>query len=376
MKKIVILSGSTGGGHVKAARSLELWAKKAYNDEVEIINIDVIKHMSSVFKKMYADSYINIIKYYPALYGHLYEITDLAKNKKAILKEMRYYFEELFSKRFKKEIKQINPDCIIFTHFLPAEHMNKSAAVKKYADKYAVVVTDFDVHSLWVQDKMDIFFVATDETAARLADRGIDRDKIHVTGIPIEPHFSYEYSKRQSKIDLGLNPELDTVLFMAGAYGVGHIDTMIDDLFKGIDKKFQIIALTGSNKELFQSLVKLNEKYPYTLRVVDFTNEVNKYMAASDFAVTKTGGLTTSECLAMGVPIITMNPIPGQEEKNTDYLLENGVGLKTSDMAGLIYRVNSLLNNKDLLLRMQKNARDIAHPKAGFDILHKLLEDM
>ncbi len=375
MIKIMVISGSTGGGHVSAGNNLVLYAEKMFNEDVEIVHIDVIKNMSIFFKKIYADSYINIVKHFPSIFGYLYKITDHEKNKNVILEDMRYNFEEFFSKKFKRVIKRINPDYIIFTHFLPAEHLNKAALQKKYAAKYSVVVTDFDVHSLWVQENMDQFFVANEESALRLVDKGIDKEKIHVTGIPIAPGFAEKYNKEEIKLELGLSPELDTVLLMAGAYGVGRIDSFIGHLFENIDKEFQIIALTGKNKQLAESLKEIEGKYSGKIKIVEFTNEVYKYMAACDFAITKTGGLTTSECLAMGLPIITLNPIPGQEEKNTDHLLENGAALKTCDIVGLTYRVNKLLNDKELLSTMQKNARRIATPKAGENILSIVLKE-
>ena len=374
MKKIIVISGSTGGGHVSAANSIQLYAEKMFSQKVQVIHIDVIKYMSPFFKKVYADTYIKMIKYFPSIFGFLYKITDHEKNKKVILSEMRYHFEEFFSKKFKKVIKKYNPDYIIFTHFLPAEHLNKTVLKNKYANKYAVVVTDFDVHSLWVQENMDLFFVANEESALRLASKGIDKNKIYVTGIPIAPEFAEQYDKEKIKAELSLSPKLDTVLLMTGAYGIGRVDFFTEHLFESIDKEFQLIALTGKNEKLAESLEKIEAKYPGKIKTVGFTNEVYKYMAACAFAVTKTGGLTTSECLAMGLPIITLNPIPGQEGKNTSYLLENGAALKTDDVLGLTYRVQKLLNDKELLARMQENARRIANPNAAENILNIVLK--
>ena len=373
MKKIIVISGSTGGGHVSAAKGIQNYAEKKFKDNVKIIHVDVIKHMSFLFKKVYADTYINIIKYFPSIFGYLYKFTDNEKNEKVVLNELRYQFEEFFSKRFKRLIKRFKPDYIIFTHFLPAEHLGKAAKKKKYASKYAVVVTDYDVHSLWMQENMDLFFVANEESALRLINRGIDKSKIHVTGIPINPEFADDYNKEDSRVNLGLLPDRKTVLVMTGAYGVGRVDTFIEYLFDNIEKEFQIVALTGKNDKLKGQLDMLGEKYHGRIKAVGFTDEVQKYMSACDFAITKTGGLTTSECIAMGLPIITINPIPGQEERNTDYLLENGAGLKTVDLVGLTYRVEKLLNNDELLGKMKRNARRIARPKAGEDILNIVL---
>ncbi len=375
MKRIVILSGSTGGGHVKAAEGLLSYRKK-FGNKYHFIHIDVIKHMSFLFKKLYADTYLSIINNFPAIYGHLYSMTDDVndgKKEKILLAKYRRVLEWFFTLRFKGIIKHIAPECIIFTHFLPAEHMNKQAKKHKYAKKYAVVVTDFDVHSLWIQPNMDLFFVANEECKDRLIDKGIQGNKIHITGIPIDINFSKSYNKEEIKKEIGLSPYLPTILIMSGAFGVGKVDLFAEDILTKLKHDFQIIALTGTNYELYEAFKKLEKKHPHKLHTVKYTNEVYKYMAASDFAITKTGGLTSSECLAMGLPIITLNPIPGQEQRNTDYLMEHGAGLKAYDLTGLRFRVNEMLSDSEKLKRMQENARNAAKPNAGEEILSILL---
>ncbi|MCF7888611.1 MAG: UDP-N-acetylglucosamine 2-epimerase, partial [Victivallales bacterium] len=322
-KRILILSGSTGGGHVSAALSLENCAAKSFSSELEVIHIDIIEHMSKVFKKIYADSYNNIIINSPKLYGYLYSMTDHNKDDKSkfILTKMRYYFEEFFALKLKKIIKKLAPDVIICTHFLPAEHLNNAAKDGKFANKYCVVITDYDVHWLWAQKNMDMFFVATEEEAERLIDKGINSEKIHITGIPIKPDFAVEYDKKETRRKLGLHEDKKTLLIMTGAYGAGRIQEFMEYFMRNVKEDFQAVLITGKNKELFRSLRKYHKEYPNKIKLIRFTKEVHKYMAASDFILSKTGGLTTSECIAMGLPVITVNPIPGQEDRNTNYLL-------------------------------------------------------
>ncbi len=230
--KVLILSCSSGGGHIKAAQSLCL-ASRQFN-ELKIYHIDVLKHMSKFFRKVYADSYINIVSKSPNLYRHLYDMTDHDKDTKVIMNHMRYFLENLFTLFLRNQLKKIKPDCIVFTHFLPAEHFKRTRAKDKYAKTYAVVITDYDVHWLWVQKHIDLFFVATEEMAIKLISRGIKKEKTYVTGIPIEPAFSKSYSKLQIKKNLGLKENLKTILFMSGAYGVGKINVLIDHLMNNI----------------------------------------------------------------------------------------------------------------------------------------------
>ena len=241
--------------------------------------------------------------------------------------------------------------------------------MRKYAGEYAVVITDYDVHWLWAQKNMDVFFVATKEEAVRLTHKGVDADKINVTGIPVKPQFALEYDKKQMRRALGLDEDKKTILMMTGAYGAGKIEAFIEQLVKSVKYDFQAIVMTGKNKEMYKAMRNISKEYPGKLVPVKFTKEVYKYMAASDFVFTKTGGLTTSECLAMGLPIVTINPIPGQEDHNTNFLLENGVCLKAYDYIGLLIRIEKLLGDDELLKGMQANARKIAKPDAANTIL-------
>ena len=373
--KVLILSGSTGGGHVKAASSLEAYSEY-FSSNAEFHNIDVIRYMTFFFKKFYADAYINIVNNYPTIFKHLYNLTDCDKESNYLISQLRYHSENLFTGIIRYKIKRMNPDFIIFTHFLPAEHFNKTIFNEKYAKKYAVVVTDFDVHWLWVQPHIDFFFVANEEAASKLEKRGINKEKIFITGIPIEPPFSKSYDKPTIRKQLNIAQDLTTILFMSGAAGVGKIDELIKFIMEKVNKPFQLLALTGTNKQLYKKVKDLELQYPGKIKAVPFTNKVYEYMAASDFSITKTGGLTTSECLAMGLPIISVNPIPGQEERNTLYLLENGAALSAFDEECLLYRVEKLLTDKELLLQMQQKAKSISKPLAAYNILKTLLESI
>jgi processive 1,2-diacylglycerol beta-glucosyltransferase len=375
-KRILILSGSTGGGHVSAALALEKCAVKNFKN-IEVIHVDIIEYMSKLFKKMYADTYNNIIINSPGLYGYLYSITNHSKNDKRnfILNKLRYYFEEFFTLKLKRVIKRIQPDVLICTHFLPAEHLNDAVKNRKYAAKYAVVITDYDVHWLWVQKNMDMFFVATAEESARLNMMGVAQEKISVTGIPIKPEFCVEYNKIQMRKKLGIDEDKNVILIMTGAYGAGKIKSLIERLLKTIKEDYQMIVMTGKNRQLYKLMKVISSDCPGKLYPVGFTKEVYKYMAVSDFALTKTGGLTTSECIAMGLPIITLDPIPGQEDRNTNFLLENGACFRAFNFSGLIYRIEKLLKDRDLLMRMQKNAKRISKPNAAYNILNLLLDD-
>ncbi len=160
---------------------------------------------------------------------------------------------------------------------------------------------------------------------------------------------------------------------MSGGCGVGAINEMAEQLLSNLKEDIQIVALAGKNRKLFDKLNEISPQYPGKLKPMGFTNTIERVMCCADIAVSKSGGLTTSECLAMGLPMIVISPIPGQEERNADYLLENGAGMKACDYAGLEYRLKFLLENPDKLEIMRKNAKNIGKPHAAKKVLDIVL---
>jgi processive 1,2-diacylglycerol beta-glucosyltransferase len=229
------------------------------------------------------------------------------------------------------------------------------------------VVTDFDVHWSWVQKSLDEYFVADNEISARLVNRGIAREHIHVTGIPVCPVFSRTYDSAACKTSLGLQPDKPTVLLMAGGFGVTKIDDTARRLLSHASH-LQLIGIAGRNQQLYASLEKVTKEFPGRFVPVGFTGEVEKYMAASDIVISKPGGLTTSECLALGKPLIIVDPIPGQEEHNATYLLEHGAGVLAYDEVGVIYKLDKIMSKPGKLAQMQDAAKAIGKPNAGFDV--------
>jgi processive 1,2-diacylglycerol beta-glucosyltransferase len=234
-------------------------------------------------------------------------------------------------------------------------------------------VTDYDIHALWVNEHMTGYFAASEEIAVRMVHRGIPENIIHITGIPIMPVFSKSFSKKKAKEKLNIPENRPVVLLMAGGLGVGGILELTNTLLE-INQEFTIIALAGKNKELYNSLQKKAVNCPDKLIPMGFTETIEELMASADIAVTKPGGLTTSECLAMKLPMIVVSPIPGQEERNADFLLEAGAAVKACDEATAKYKLEKLLNNPEKLKSMAENAEKVSSPSAGEKVLKTMLE--
>ncbi len=376
-KSLLILSVSAGAGHVRAAEALRAHAGEAYPD-VKAIHLDLMEWVPSMFRKVYADSFLYVVEKYPEVWGYLYGRTDKPPREFSKLEVLRKAVERLNTVKFMKVLKDLNPDQVICTHFLPAQLLSRKIGKGAFKLPTWVQVTDFDVHRLWIHPHMSGYFAASEEVAWRMADKGIDRSTIQVTGIPIMPAFTSPLDKAECARGLGLDPSKPVLALMAGGAGVGAgtggggLDQTAARLL-AMPRNFQVVALAGRNEKLLGDLTRLAEVHPGRLFPMGFTRTIERLMAAADVAVTKPGGLTSSECLAMGLPMILVNPIPGQEERNADYLLENGAALKAYDASGLAFRVKDLLENPRRLAALRQNALALGKPKAAASVLLRVL---
>ncbi len=363
---IAVFSVSAGTGHVRAAEALRATAALKF-PAASVVHVDLMTLVPPLFKTFYADSYLPLVERHPALWGYLYSQADKRKLDSG-LDRLRVYLERLNLQKFKDTIDRLKPDAVICTHFLPAELFSRWKRKGKFHKPVWVVITDFDVHMLWVHKRMSGYCTASEEVAWRLQDRGIDVKDIHVTGIPIMPAFAEQYSRPECARLLGVDPEKPTLLLMAGGAGMATVIRFVRRLMS-IDGTFQVIALAGRNVRMLSELQKLAAGHHGRLFPLGYTNTIERVMAASDLAITKSGGLTTSECLAMGLPMLVVAPIPGQEERNADFLLEHGAGLKAYDEAGLDFRLRLLLKDRDRLTRLHDNAKLLGKATAAEDIL-------
>jgi processive 1,2-diacylglycerol beta-glucosyltransferase len=319
------------------------------------------------FRKLYAESYIKLVERAPLLWSYLYGRTD-KRTRTSKSDRLRRGIEKLNTRKFDGELERLAPDAIVCTHFLPAELLSRRIRKHRATAPVWVQVTDFDVHGLWLHEHMTGYCVANEEVAQRLHARGMSNDRIHVTGIPIMPAFANAPTRATAAAELGLDPNKPTVLMMSGGAGVGGIDVLAEQL-AALPVDMQIVALAGRNEKLLTQLQSIAKRYPNRLWPMGFTRTIERVMAAADLAITKPGGLTSSECLAMNLPMIVVSPIPGQEERNADFLLESGAALKAVDGASLSYKARLLLEQPDALRQMRARMRSIARPHAAAGVL-------
>jgi processive 1,2-diacylglycerol beta-glucosyltransferase len=364
--RLLILSVSAGAGHVRAADAVAATAK-ASTPAHETLHLDLLSLVPREFKKLYGEQYIKLVEKLPQLWSYLYSKTD-RPTRDSFAGKLKRAAEKFNTRRLSAEIEKFAPDAILCTHFLPAELLSRQKAKGKPFPPLWVQVTDFDVHALWVHPHVAHYCVANDEVAFRLADRGVPRERIHVTGIPVMPQFGTPLERAPCAQEIGVDAGKFTVLMMAGGAGVGSLDDLAARLLR-IPRDLQLIALAGRNADLLKRLQALAKKHPGRLFPLGFTTTVERVMTAVDLVVTKPGGLSVSECLAKHKPMLLVAPIPGQEERNADYLLEAGAAIKAVDGATLVFKLERLLAEPARLRAMSDAARRIATPWAARDVV-------
>jgi processive 1,2-diacylglycerol beta-glucosyltransferase len=368
--KVLILSASAGAGHLRAAQAIER-AFAETGSARSVRHLDVLEHTNPLFRRLYSKAYIEMVKSMPEVLGWLYDRFD----KPGQDDRLKLAFEELNTRPFIKLIKRFQPDIAVCTHFLPSEILSMLIERGEIATRQAIVVTDFDVHAQWLCPNYAHYFVAIDETRAHLEELGVPAGKITVSGIPIDPAFARPKDQAAMRRKHGLRGDGVLILISAGGFGVGPIDTLLSSLLK-LRHPGQVVAICGRNAELKADLDRRAAALPpdarVTLKVVGYTTEMDEFMAASDLVVGKPGGLTTAEALASNLGFVVVSPIPGQEERNADHLLEEGAALRCNNLPVLAYKIDRLLDDPGRLAALRENARRIARPTAALDIVAKL----
>jgi processive 1,2-diacylglycerol beta-glucosyltransferase len=365
--RVLLLSATSGAGHVRAAQALE----KAFSARGDCLveHIDALQYVSKLFQRIYDKAYISMVQLAPDLMGLLYDRTDQPWQHP----RRRLALDRLNTGPMIRLLKRIQPDLCVATHFLPAEIIAWLIAKRKLRARNAIVVTDYDVHAMWLCQTVDRYYVAMEEAKEYLARIGVPREKLLVTGIPVDPLFATPVRRSDARKQLGLDGTATVILISAGGYGIGPIEQLVKDLLAP-QRPWQIVAIAGKSEKTRKRLEgiareagKLQSGSP-RLCAVGFTTDMDKYMAAADLMVGKAGGLTTSEALARALPMALIEPIPGQEERNADHLLEAGAAIRCNNLPAAAWKIAALLDDAERLARMRDAARGLGKPAAAAHI--------
>jgi len=375
LKRILLLSASAGAGHVRAAEAIEkAFKQRKDSDSFEVHHFDVLNYTNKLFRHLYSKAYIDLVNKMPEVPGWVYDKLDKPwKNERR-----RLALDKLNTRPFVKLLREYQPDLIVCTHFLPAEVVSWLKAKERLASRQVIIVTDFDVHAMWLVHHYERYFVVVDEARAYLEALGIPAEKITVSGIPIDPVFAIKKDKHEMRAKHGLEPDRTTILLSAGGFGVGSVDALVSSLLP-LQHRAQVVAICGRNQELKERLTRLAARTSRDANVIlkpfGYTKDMDELMTASDLVLGKPGGLTTSEALAKGLVFVIVNPIPGQEERNSDHLLEAAAAIRCNNLPTLSYKLDRLLADPQRFKSMQANARRMGHPNAAKEIVDLLAAD-
>jgi processive 1,2-diacylglycerol beta-glucosyltransferase len=369
-KFILILSCSGGAGHLRAAEALHQ-ASSRLGLPLRTETYDVLDFTTPLFKRLYSESYLAAVNRIPDLWGYFYARSESKLyDKKGLIR----LFDRLNYKNYLSEIGRMRPDAILCTHFLPFISISNRVRGDKLFPPFFAATTDFDVHSLWVDPIVRRYFVFSDESRWQLGAKGVDREKISVTGIPVLTEFAQRRRTSVVRSELQIPKDNFTILILSGGFGIGRIEkivrTVIDEVEQSSRKPITVLVVCGKNKSAMERLSNVETAPRITLRAFGFVRNMHDLMDAANLLVSKSGGLTASEALAKQLPMLIIDPIPGQESRNADMLVEQGAAWKAINLPNLAYKLRMLLEKPAMLQSARVAAKRLGKPNASATILN------
>lgn len=367
MKRILVLYAKYGGGHLSAAKAMQTYFEENYFD-VEVKLVDCIEYVNQFINKITTGAYVQIAKKAPWAWKKVYY-----NSQKGALAKMSNSANKIMAKKLHKLFKEFLPDIVVSTHFFATQMTSYLKQHENVNCVLATILTDFAPHNQWLvgKDFNDLFFVANENMKQELIKLDVPENKIYVTGIPLSERFSDKFNVENIYQEHSLKPDKKVILFFGGGeFGLGKDRTVkiLRTLITHLDK-YQIVAISGKNKKMNDEFLKIHKELEKTnnpnksdLHIYKYTTNVPELMKISSLVVTKPGGLTSSESLVSNLPMLIINPIPGQEEENAQFLENSGVGiwLKKDDDIDTV--INSLLLNPEKMEEMAKNCAPLAKP--------------
>ena len=377
MKKVLVLYGAYGGGHLSAAKTISKQLEILYKDEISVTTIDCIEYINKYVNKVSTEAYKELAKKAPWVWKHVYK-----SDRHGPVSYISTTTNKLMSYKLLELIKKEAPDLIISTHPFSTQMCAMLKEKEKIDCKLATILTDYHIHAQWLvlSKYNDYFFVSNDQMKTAMIAEGIHDEKIFVTGIPISDRFSQEFDKKEIYNFFELSPDKKTVLFFAGGeFGLGRSTTvMVLKALIRLFKNLQIVAISGKNKKMnkkFQELIELTNSSD-RVKLFEFTDKVPELMNISSAVITKAGGLTITECLASNLPILIINPIPGQEEENAEFLEQNDLAVWIKKGDSIARTLKNLSRNPEKIHSMAENSKKFAKPKAAEEICKILSKEI
>ena len=367
-KRILLLYISEDSGHHCATIAIESALKKI-DPSTEALNINSFNYTNPILEKVVNRTYMSVVTRRPEIWDYLYDNPRVMKQ----VQRLRNIIHRSNTGKLKTLLEEFRPDCVICTQAFPCGLIADYKKTFNLDTPLIGVLTDYAPHSYWIFDKVDIYIVPSPETGQKLIDNGIDPAKIIPCGIPIDDKFQQLHNKESICKKLSLDLKIPTILIMGGTQGLGPIKELVTLLDRS-PLALQMMIASGTNKRLYRWLERRKRHFRKKTLIFPFANNIDELMGASTIIVTKPGGITTAEALAKGLPMLIINPLPGQEAMNTKFLLNEGVAVKAENPGDVVIILEELLYNKTKLNQMSFKAKSISKPDSAVKIAKLVLE--
>lgn len=317
-QRILLLSEGFGAGHTQAAYALSSSLRRL-SPNIQTRVLEPGNFLNPRLGPLILSAYRKTVMTRPRLMGYVY------RHQKSFNRLTTLALHRLFYTHMKNIVQQLRPDIIVCTHFIPSAVISRLKRLDPALQApLCTVITDYDAHATWISREVDRYLVSTPEVKAKLRGKGVSASKIRVTGIPVHPDF-WEHPGREYILERFGLKDIPTVLVMGGGWGLMN-DEVVNHFIAGWRDRIQLIFCTGRNDKLLERM-REDERFNHpNISLIGFTREIDKLMEISDLLVTKPGGMTCSEGLAKGIPMLFYHPLPGQEEENCRYFTAAGLG--------------------------------------------------
>ena len=367
-KRVLLMYISKNSGHHHASLAIES-AFRELSDNIETLNVDSFSYTNPILEQVINRTYMSVIRRTPGVWNYLYDNPDVVRKTQKLRESIHKYN----SQKMKNLLEDFKPQAVICTQAFPCGIVADYKKTNNSSMVLAGVLTDYAPHAYWFSDKVDFYFVPSEEARERLATNGIPKDRIKLTGIPIDTKFKRVINTKKVADSLGLSGDKPTILVMGGSQGVGPIKEIIK-ILNNSTMDFQIIVVAGGNKKLSRYLTKRLGRFRKKTLVFGYTDNIDELMEISSLVIGKPGGITISEATAKRLPLLIVKPIPGQERMNTDHLVKNKVAIKVDRLQDINVFVRELLSNPWALKNMQEHVRKFAKPNSAIEIAQTILE--
>jgi len=354
-------------GHHSATMAIE-GALRLLQPNVEVLNINAFNYTNPLSEKIVHRLYMGMVKRMPRVWDYLYDNPRVVKK----IEKAKESINKINSPKLKNLFDGFRPDAVACTQAFPCGMV--AGFKKAYNSKIPLlaILTDYIPHSYWIYDNIDCYITPSQQVSRRLLQKGVTGNKIKSLGIPFDPEFNEKVDNLKIMRRLKLSPDLATILIMGGGHGLGPIEKIIKSL-EGLNCQIQEIIVTGTNTKLYNSLKRRVGKYKNRIVLFGYAENINELMSISDILITKPGGVTCAEALAKKIPMLIVNPLPGQEASNTAYLTAKGAALKVDHPEKINFVIEDLIQNPNKRKRLSDSAACISKPNASLDIAKLLL---